>query len=109
MRILETEFVERNITYRQIKREGKVAVYSHSWAGEPDRVRGYEVFVIQSHGDVEIYGNKVEAAETYPGKNAFGKTAWSYVKLEKALDRMSQVVQAEGMKAEKRAVKAQSL
>lgn len=106
MKSLVTEFVERNTTYRQVKREGNVAVYSHSWAGEPDHVRGYEVFVVKSHGDVEIYGNKVEAAETYPGKNAFGKWAWSYIKLELALDRFAQVVQDEGMKANKRTAKS---
>lgn len=105
MKVLETEFTKRNVTYRQIKREGNVAVYSYSPANEPDRVRGYETIIIVSHDAYVIHGNAVEAGESYPGDSAFGKTGWSHLKLDLALDKMSEVQQTLVMRAEKKATK----
>lgn len=106
MKVLETEFTRRNVTYRQIKREGNVAVYSYSPPNEPDRVRGYETIIIVSHDAYVIHGNPVEAGESYPGDSAFGRTGWSYLKLDSALDKFTQVQQTLLMRAEKAAIKA---
>ena len=105
MKVLETQFTKRNITYTQIKREGNVAVYSYSPANEPARVRGYETIIIVSHDAYVIHGNPVEAGESYPGDSAFGKTGWSYLKLENALDKFTQVQQTLVMRSEKKATK----
>lgn len=106
MRVLAKTFTRKHITYRQIKREGNVAVYSYSPPDEPTRVRGYETIVITPHEQIKMFGNIVKAHKTYPGDNAFGKKAWSHLKLENALDKMAQVVQDEAMKVEKKTLKA---
>lgn len=105
MKVLETQFTKRNVTYTQIKREGNVAVYSYSPANEPGRIRGYETIIIVPHDAYVIHGNPVEAGESYPGDAAFGKTGWSYLKLENALDKFTQVQQTLVMRAEKKATK----
>lgn len=83
MKILEMEFVYNadkcgTHTFRQIKREGKVALY--------ERIRednnssfGYELFFIKTvkAGASLPDGTTVqEDYEQYPGKSVFGKTAW---------------------------------
>jgi hypothetical protein len=105
MNILPLTFTKRFVTYHQIKREGNVAIYSYSAPKEPDKVRGYETVVIVPHDAYVIHGNLVEAGESYPGDSAFGRTGWSYLKLENALDKMSEVQQTLVMRAEKKATK----
>jgi hypothetical protein len=102
MKTLPLILTRKNVTYRQIAREGMVAVYSYSPAGEPNKVRGYETIIISSHEGYEIAGVKVAPAESYPGDKAFGKKGWSYLKRDLAVDKMDQVVQSQAMNETKR-------
>lgn len=102
MKQLPIEFTRKNVTYRQIAREGMVAVYSYSPVGEPTRIRGYETIVITAQLEVEVFGNVVAAHEVYPGDNAFGRKGWSYIKRDLALDKMAQVMQSQAMNEAKK-------
>ncbi len=75
MKPLSLDIYVKGFRYRQIAREGDVAVYSQSYrTGAPF---AYEVIIIGSHGDIEVYGKPVAAAETYPTELHWGAKGWT--------------------------------
>lgn len=110
MKILDTEILFKNFIYRQVKREGQFAIYSQAFKNKPDKIIAYEVIIIQKHNGYELAGVKYPPAEFYPGTNQWGKAGWTISglgdkNLEKALDKMRQVMEHESMKADKRAIR----
>ena len=111
MKTLSLEITKKGMTYRQMRREGMVALYSQHLKGRVGKPLAYEVIVIKTHGEYTIAGNTIEAGESYPGDEAFGILGWSYSTLmpqaeQIALDKWTQVVEAEGEKAKTRAARA---
>jgi len=84
MKQLPTELRKNGFNYKLVCRTDRKAVYCQY---VNTNLQYYEVFIIRKHGDIEIAGNKLEAAEQYPGDNDFGKTAWTCQTLEKAMER----------------------
>ena len=102
MKVLDTEITKSGFTYRQVKREGNLAIYSQH--DHPRAKPGaYEVIIIQSHDGYEIGGAHIPAAESVPPTSAWGSKGWTYSTnlyadaLQKALDKLDQVKQAESM------------
>lgn len=100
MKVLETEITKSGFTYRQIRRQGNVAIYSQHLKGRSGKPLAYEVVVIKQHGEYTLGGVVIPAGESYPGNELFGKLGWSYSSLMKdsyqiAVDKFSQVVQSE--------------
>ncbi len=94
---LETTFVSGEggfsqdlLTYTQVKRTDKVALYERSRDGS---VKDYEVFIIK----VDPKGKKIfdqvleDDREKYPSNNSFGFTAWSYNNKKAAEARFEQL------------------
>jgi len=105
MKILSTEITKKGFTYRQICRQNNVAVYSQHLKGQSGEPMSYEVIVIKQHGEYTLGGVTIEAGESYPGDEQFGRLGWSYSSLmkdarKKALDKFAQVLQAEEVKGE---------
>lgn len=79
---LKTEFTFRGHTFRQLKRDGKVALYRRS---QEDKVYGYEVVRAK---DVPEHtwpnGTTTEAHEGYPGDNEFGVRGWYFMRQDRA-------------------------
>jgi hypothetical protein len=84
MKQLAVNIRKNGFNYTQVCRKGRKAVYCQ-YVNE--KTTYYEVFIIKSHDDIEIAGNKLEAAEQYPGDSDFGNTAWTCQTLEKAMER----------------------
>lgn len=94
---LETTFVSGEggfsqdpLTYTQLKRTEKVAIYERSRNGS---VKDYEVFFIK----VDPKGKKIfqqvleDDREKYPSNNSFGFTAWSFNSKVAAMRRYEQL------------------
>jgi hypothetical protein len=78
---LETDFIKNGFRFRQIWREGDVAVY-HKLALEgmhhPTTFDcGFETFIVQKYDEREIAGVKVEAKEAFPSPELWGTKGWS--------------------------------
>ena len=106
MKILATEVTKGGFTYRQIRREGMVAIYTQHLKGRTGTPLAYEVIVIKTHGEYTLGGVTIPPGESYPGNEAFGRLGWSYSTLmldakKKALDKFAQVVQSQVMKEAK--------
>jgi len=109
---IDTFFTYKGFDFRQIVREGDVAVYSQCFKGGKMPV-AYEVVVIQKHDGYTIMGKTYPPSEFYPSTNDWGTKGFTIVTTDttkmkqKALDKMAKVLKSEGMKAQKRADKAE--
>jgi hypothetical protein len=112
MKPIDTFFTYKGFDFRQIAREGDVAVYSQCFKGGKMPV-AYEVVVIQKHDGYTIMGKTYPPAEFYPSTNDWGTKGFTIVTddttkmKQKALDKMKAVLHSEGLKAQKRADKAE--
>ena len=69
---LPKEFRRHGFTYRQIAREGEVAIYEQDQNGCRNPSISYEVIRIRRREGFEIHGRFVEPAEIYPPSEAWG-------------------------------------
>jgi hypothetical protein len=69
---LQKEFRRDGITYRQIAREGRGAIYEQTWNGYSDPSVCYEVVRIRRREGFQIDGRLVEPAEVYPNSGTWG-------------------------------------
>jgi hypothetical protein len=73
---LATEFVYEGRTYRQIRRDGLVALYEML---QGEELIGFEVIVIRVYGAGERFGKWYPLREGYPSKESWGTTGFSYL------------------------------
>lgn len=98
MKILEKKFTNKNFKYKQIIREGNVAIYEQQLIDPPNSSKRFEVIVIRSHDGYEISGNKVAPSEMYPSANHWGTLGWTCLDLESAQKRYKKVKNSESKK-----------
>ena len=72
---LTKEFRRDGFTYRQIAREGNVAIYEQRWTGCAEPSVCYEVIRVRRREGFQIGGRFVEPAEVYPKSEAWVQTA----------------------------------
>lgn len=90
MRVLEKQFRKRGMTYTQVMRGQRVAIYAIS--DTPDSApTNWEVFEMRVNRERTIAGVTIPEGEAYPGDEAFGVWAWCYNSLALALRKASQV------------------
>jgi hypothetical protein len=90
---LRTSFRSKGFDYVQKVRIGDVALFEQS---KPGLSRTwFEVVLVQRHGDYEIGGAKVEAAETMPGSSQWGRLGWTYRDPKEARSRFDKLVKRE--------------
>lgn len=82
---LATQFRHDGFDFRQIAREGMVAIYEQSKNG---RVMAFEVVRTRRREAFEIKGRKVEAAEFYPRSKEWGTHGWTVRDCETAFRKM---------------------
>ncbi len=112
MKPLPTQLDYKDFTYRQVARDGMVAVYSQSFKGE-NAPFAYEVIIVQSHNGYSMMGNEVAPSEFYPKDEDWGKKAWTISghgerNRRFALDKMRQVMDDMVMKQDKKSRKAKT-
>jgi hypothetical protein len=69
---LPTRFRRDGFDYRQVAREGDVAIYEQRWTGCEKPSVCYEVIRIRRHEGFQIDGRIIEPAETYPRSEDWG-------------------------------------
>jgi hypothetical protein len=98
MKVLEKKFTNKNFSYKQIVREGNVAIYEQKLIDTEPTSSRYEVIVIRSHNGYEINGNKIAPSEMYPSANQWGQLGWTCVNLPDAQKRFKKVKNSESKK-----------
>ena len=91
-RILAKEFIQSKFNFKQIWREGDLAIYEKWKDGWVKK--GYEAIKIRRHNGYTIGGIFCEPAEMYPSDNQWGVlgfTATTYDEALKCIDRLKGV------------------
>jgi len=92
---MKTEFQKGGFSFRQIKREGAVALFDRSKNGRTH----FEVAIITAHGPYELVGVKFPAGESYPSSEQWGQKGWTYTTREEADERFRGEVESRGIAA----------
>lgn len=86
MNILPINLRKNGFDYTQILRQGNKAIYEQTYT---EIVAYYEVFKIRTQPEKILRGNLIQSGEVFPGNEDFGKTAWSFKTLAKAMDKFN--------------------
>src|SRR5215471_16704742 len=86
-RPLPKQFRRDGFTYRQISREGDVALYEQRWTGCPDPAVCFEVIRVRRREGFRIRGRFVEPAEVYPKSKSWGVDGFTVTDRNKAWDK----------------------
>ena len=88
MKKLPDELRYNGYKYTLYKRGEKAYIYTqHVGPG----IKRYEVFLIRIRPEEKIFGKLYPEREAFPANEDFGKTAWTYIKLENALKAFDEV------------------
>lgn len=88
---LPPEFRRNEFSYRQIARDGNVAIYEQCWTGCSDGSVPYEVVRIRRREGFEIHGRFVKPAEMYPASEAWGVDGFTLTKKDAAFRKFREV------------------
>lgn len=89
MKILEKEFTFKNFKFKQLKREGDLAVYvKNSIKG---KCQSFETVMVRSHNGYEIAGNFIPPSEVYPSTSQWGLYGWTYTNEESAFKKFREL------------------
>jgi hypothetical protein len=88
---LPIEFRSGDFNYRQIAREGNVAIYEQTWTGNSDPTVCYEVIRIRRRNGFEINGRFVEPAEVYPNSDVWGVDGFTFTDKDAAFAKLREV------------------
>ena len=86
---LPTRFRREGINYRQIAREGDVAIYEQRWPGSENVC--YEVVRICRRNGFEIGGRFIEPAEVYPKSETWGVDGFTLIDKDAAFAKLREV------------------
>ena len=87
MQKLPTEINRGDFIYRQLRREGKYAIYEQilkdvvcAMPGESDKniTTGYEVIIIRRRKEMNAFGKTYPAREIYPSRGEWGKFGFTF-------------------------------
>ena len=81
---LSKEFQRDGFNYRQIAREGHVALYEQRWTGCPDPAVCFEVIRVRCREGFQIGNRFVEPAEVYPASELWGLNGFTFADRDKA-------------------------
>lgn len=112
MKTLETQFVSGEggfsttpLTYTQIHRNGKFAVYQRSLDG---KIKDYETICIRTlKAGTQIFKQILsEDEERYPGTSQWGHYAWSFGNQTAAINKLNELVNKESSPVKSTEIKA---
>lgn len=89
MKQLEIEFTKSEWHHQQVYRDGLFAIYKR-WKGEGSSVH-FEAIRIKENPAGIRFNKEFEAAESYPGENMFGRTAFSCPTYDRAMERLKEM------------------
>jgi hypothetical protein len=88
---LHKEFRRNGFNYRQIARQGGVALYEQTWSSCDEPSRSYEVIRIRRRDGFRIEGRFVEPAEVYPASELWGVDGFTFADRDKAWDKFFEI------------------
>ena len=88
---LRKEFRRQGFNYRQIAREGDIALYEQRWTGCPDAAVCFEVIRVRQREGFQIDGRFVEPAEVYPASELWGVDGFTLTDRNKAWDKFFEI------------------
>jgi hypothetical protein len=91
-RPLPKEFRRDGFQFRQIAREGDVAIFEQTWLGCAEPSVAYEVIRIRRRDGFWIDGRFVEPAEVYPNSEAWGVDGFTVQDQETAFRKLHKIV-----------------
>ena len=90
MEILPIEYKKYGYTFKQVQRQGDVAIYSQSNEDRNEPI-AFIVFIVQKQEASNIYGRDYPPKETTPGNSFWGQYAYTCHTLQRAEIRMKQL------------------
>ena len=90
-RALPKEFPRASFNYRQIAREGDVALYEQRWTGCPEAAVCFEIIRVRRREGFQIDGRFVEPAEVYPASELWGVDGFRVTERNKAWDKFFEI------------------
>jgi hypothetical protein len=75
---LRKQFRRDSFNYRQIAREGDIALYEQRWTGCPDPAACFEVILVRRREGFRIGRRFIEPAEVYPPSQRWGELGWTF-------------------------------
>src|SRR4051794_23758998 len=88
---LLTQFGRDGFTYRQIAREGNVAIYEQIWTGFSDPNVCFELIRIRRREGFQIGARFVEPADVYPSSGAWGVDGFTFTNKDAAFAKLREV------------------
>ena len=88
---LRKEFQGHGFNYRQIAREGDVALYEQRWAGCPDAAVCFEVIRVRRREGFQIDGRFVEPAKVYPRSELWGVDGFTFTDKDTAFAKLREI------------------
>lgn len=88
---LRKEFRRDGFNYRQVAREGDIALYEQRWTGCPDSDVCFEVIRVRQREGFQIGRRFVEAAEVYPASELRGVDGFTVTDRNKAWDKFFEI------------------
>jgi hypothetical protein len=82
MKKIEKSFVSKGFEFKQVLRNGDMAVYEKHAPGS--KCSSYELIHITSHNGYIIGGNNIPPSEVYPSDSQWGVHGWTYTTLKDA-------------------------
>lgn len=89
---LRKEFRRDGFNYRQVAREGDIALYEQRWAGCPDAAVCFEVIRVRQREGFHIGRRFVEPAEVYPASELWGVDGFTFTNRNKAWAKFSEIL-----------------
>ena len=89
---LPTKFDSGGFRFQQMRRHGKVALFSKTKLGHSHPT--YEVVIIQTHPAERIFGRDLPQREVMPPSETWGTLGWSDSDLGSALNRFNRLVES---------------
>ena len=88
---LPKEFQHGGFNYRQIARQGDVALYEQCWTGRPDPAVCFDVIRVRRREGFRIRGRFVGPAEVYPRPELWGAEGFTFTERNKAWDKFFEI------------------
>jgi len=88
---LPKEFRRDRFNYRQIVREGDLAIFEQSWSGCADPSTAYEVGRVRRREGFKIGVNFFELAELYPPSKAWGADGFPLINRDAAFEKLREL------------------
>jgi hypothetical protein len=90
IRPLPAETRRHGVFYRQVERNEKAVIYALRYAPAGPEI-GFDVFRVVVAPPRTIAGKMLPGCERWPGDSAFGRSAWSFDKLETAYHKYEEI------------------